>query len=104
MADDDLTTIHIDFTDGTAVRYVVDADNLELARDRAHEKIASLKNGVRKMPDYTKDGRKKINDFVMDCGLLCIASERRGKGILKGTVIKDFHLLDGADLPQFGTA
>ncbi len=62
------------------------------------------KNGVRRVPDYHKTARKAVDHFVLDCVLLCIASERRGKGIFKGTAISDFHYLDGVDLPQFGTA
>lgn len=86
------------------MRYVISADNLEEARDKAHTKVSSLKDGVRRVPDYHKTARKAVDHFVLDCVLLCIASERRGKGIFKGTAISDFHYLDGVDLPQFGTA
>ena len=100
----DLSTIHIDFKDGTAVRYVISGDDLENAREKAHKRVSSLKTGVRRVPDYAKDNKEKIDNFVLDCVLLCIASEKRGKGIFTSTAIADFHFLDGVDLPQFGTA
>lgn len=104
MMSDETTTIHIDFNDGIALRYVISAASLADARDRAHEMVPTLKAGARKMPDFEKVDRKKVDGFVADCALLCIASEKRGKGIFKGTAISDFHLLDGVDLPPYGTA
>lgn len=104
MEDPSLSTIHIDFKDGTAVRYVIREGDLEEARKKAHRKVASLKSCLRKVPDYNTVSRKKVDDFVLDCVLLCIASEKRGNGIFNGTVISDFHFTEGVDLPQFGTA
>jgi len=100
----ELTTIHIDFTDGTAIRYVISDEDLGNGRKKAHERVNSLKSGVRKVPDYHKVPKAKVDDFVLDCVLLCIASEKRGKGIFSGTAVKDFHFLEGVDLPQFGRA
>lgn len=99
-------TIHIDLNDGTAVRYNISDDDLDEAREKAHNRLQSIKAGIRSVPDPHRAPKKKVDHFVLDCVLLCIASERRGKGIFAGTAIKDFHFIDDImdGMAPFGTA
>jgi hypothetical protein len=100
-----VSTVKIKLAGGQhSLSYVISDEDLEDARGKAYAVVNSLKRDVRELPDLTKASKQTVDNFVMDAVLLCIASERRGKGIFAGTVIEDFEIVDGVDMPTFGTA